>query len=100
MAGTRNLGIVNTLMRLLVSDLLTTPSIIDQVIHPPSCYFLHLLFADIDASKLINFQTKGSDTQVYQILNRSSCSCRIKNPQALSTNFASKSVTNASRICI
>ena len=84
-------------MRVLVSDLLTPASVIDQVIQPPTCSFFHLLFADIDAFLLVNLQTKGYDTQIGQILNRFSCSCCSENSQAFSMKFASKSVANASR---
>ena len=84
-------------MRLLVRDLLTPPSIVDQVIQSPTCLFFHLLFAEMYAFYLINLQTKGYDTQVCQIPNRFSSSCCSENSQALGMKFASKSVTNASR---
>ena len=57
-------ALVSTLIRLIVSDALTPPGVIDQVIQSSTCSFLHLLFAGIDAFQLINLQTKGDDTQV------------------------------------
>ncbi len=88
---------MNTLIRLLVGELLTSSSIVDQIIQPPTCLFFHLFFADIDAFRLVDLQTKGFDTQVCQIPNRFRCSCRSENSQAFSVKFASKSVTNAPR---
>ena len=81
-----------------MSDVLTPPSIIDQVIQSPTRSFFHLLFAGVDAVQLINLQTEGDDTQVRQILNGLSSSCRSENSQAFGMKFASESVTDASRI--
>lgn len=80
-----------------MSDGLTPPGIIDQVIQSPTCPFLHLLFAGVDAFQLINLQTKGVDTQVRQILNGFGSPCCSENSQALGMELASKSVTDASR---
>ena len=81
-----------------MSDALTPPGIIDQVIQSPTCSFFHLLSAGIDAVQLIHLQTKGDDTQVRQILNGFGFSCRGENSQALGVELASKSVTDASGV--
>ena len=80
-----------------MSDVLTPPSIIDQVIQSPTRSFFHLLFTGVDAVQLINLQTKGNDTQVRQILNAFGSPCRGEDSQAFGMELASKSVTDASR---
>ena len=73
----------------------TSPSVVDQIIQPPSSECLHLTHTSFDFLRFIDLQAQTVDAEISQVIDGRGISSSGDDPETAVVEFTSKGVAYA-----